>query len=108
MKIHPVSRLSVLSAAAPVTPPSAPAAPTGCHPRTLSGNGYEPGEFCSAAEHGETRVAGDGKTMTCLARGSYWRWRIDDPGRASFVVRRWVNKRSGSSGSGTWMSRFEL
>jgi hypothetical protein len=74
MEIHPVSRLSVLSAAAPVTQPSAPAAPAGCHPVTSSGNCYEPGEFCSDAEHGETGVAGDGKTITCVASGSYWRW----------------------------------
>jgi hypothetical protein len=78
MEIHPVSRLSVLSAAAPppapVTQPSAPATPAGCHPRTPSGNRYEPGEFCSAAEQGETGVAGDGKTITCVASGSYWRW----------------------------------
>jgi len=72
MEIHPVSLLSVLSAAAP--PPSAPAAPAGCYPRTPSGNCYEPGEFCSAAEHGQTGVAGDGKTITCVASGSYWRW----------------------------------
>jgi hypothetical protein len=79
MEIHPVSRLSVLPAAAPppapVPPPSsAPAAPAGCYPKTPSGNCYEPGEFCSAAEHGETGVAGDGKTITCVASGSYWRW----------------------------------
>jgi hypothetical protein len=82
MEIHPVSRLSVLSAAAPppahVTQPSAqpsaPAAPAGCHPRASSGNCYEPGEFCSDAEHGETGVAGDGKKITCVASGSYWRW----------------------------------
>ncbi len=78
MEIHPVSRLSVLSAAAPppapVPQPSAPAATAGCHPRTPSGNCYEPGEFCSAAEHGETGVAGDGKMITCVASGSYWRW----------------------------------
>jgi hypothetical protein len=74
MEIHPVSRLSVLSAAAPVTQPSAPAPPAGCHPQTPSGNCYEPGEFCSDAEHGETGVAGDGKTITCVASGSYWRW----------------------------------
>ena len=79
MEIHPVSRLSVLSAAppppAPVTqPPAPPPAPAGCHPLTPSGNCYEPGEFCSSAEHGETGVAGDGKTITCVASGSYWRW----------------------------------
>jgi hypothetical protein len=86
MEIHPVSRLSVLSAAAPVSPPSAPGAPAGCHPRAPSGNCYEPGEFCSAAEHGETGVAGDGTTITCLARGGYWRWegRVED--RASSPV----------------------
>jgi hypothetical protein len=72
MEIHPVSGLSVLSAAAP--PPSAPAAPTGCYPQTPSGNCYEPGEFCSDAEHGQTGVAGDGKTITCVASGSDWRW----------------------------------
>lgn len=72
MEIHPVSSLSVLSTAAP--PPSAPAAPAGCYPKTSGGNCYEPGEFCSDAEHGETGVAGDGKTITCVASGSYWRW----------------------------------
>jgi hypothetical protein len=72
MEIHPVTSLAVLSAAAP--PPSAPAAPAGCHPTTPSGNCYEPGEFCSTAEHGETGVAGDGKAITCVASGSYWRW----------------------------------
>lgn len=76
MEIHPVTSLAVLAAPAPAPPapaPSVPAAP-GCHPTTPSGNCYEPGEFCSTAEHGETGVAGDGKTITCVASGSYWRW----------------------------------
>jgi hypothetical protein len=86
MEIHPVSRLVVLGyraapapppstqAAAPPPPAAAPPAPAACHPMTSSGNCYEPGEFCSVAEHGETGVAGDGKTITCVANGSYWRW----------------------------------
>jgi hypothetical protein len=47
---------------------------SGCYPKAPSGNCYEPGEFCSAAEHGQTGVAGDGKTITCVASGSDWRW----------------------------------
>lgn len=85
-EIHPVSRLTVLSAPAPVAPPSSsqaappppppPPAPAGCHPKTPSGGCYEPGEFCSEAEHGETGVAGDGKTITCenTDPGSTWHW----------------------------------
>lgn len=63
MEIHPVSRLSVLSAAAP--PPSAPPAPAGCYPRTSSGNCYEPGEFCPEADAGMRGVAGDGEDIIC-------------------------------------------
>lgn len=83
-EIHPVSRLTVLSAPAPATPPPSsqaappppPPVPAGCHPKTPSGGCYEPGEFCSAAEHGETGVAGDGKTITCenTDPGSTWHW----------------------------------
>jgi len=50
------------------------AAPAGCYPKTSSGNCYEPGEFCSTAEHGETGVAGDSKTITCTDVNGYWRW----------------------------------
>ena len=63
MEIHPVSRLSVLSAAAP--PPSAPAAPGGCYPHTPSGNCYEPGGFCPEADAGISGVAGDGEAIMC-------------------------------------------
>lgn len=60
-------------APAPVhTTPPAPA--TGCHPTSSSGKCYEPGEFCSIAEHGESGVAGDGKSIICKLDGSYWRW----------------------------------
>jgi hypothetical protein len=76
MEIHPVTSLTVTghAAAPPAPPPSSQPAAGGCHPKTPSGNCYEPGEFCSAAEHGETGVAGDGKTITCAQDGSYWRW----------------------------------
>ena len=63
MEIHPVSRLTVLSAAAP--PPSAAPAPAGCHPHTPSGNCYEPGEFCPEADAGISGVAGDGEPIIC-------------------------------------------
>jgi hypothetical protein len=90
MEIHPVSRITVTglqpvaapssaqpspSAAGPApAPPPTHAAPAGCYPKTSSGNCYEPGEFCSKAEHGETGVAGDGKTITCTDVNGYWRW----------------------------------
>jgi hypothetical protein len=79
MEIHPVSRITMIgyqpvSAPSSAPPPPTHAAPAGCHPKTSSGNCYEPGEFCSAAEHGETGVAGDGKTITCTDVNGYWRW----------------------------------
>ncbi len=81
LEIHPVSTLTVTGRAvlapAPATqapPPSS--APPGCFPKTSSGNCYEPGEFCSTAEHGETGVAGDGKAIKCenTDPGSTWHW----------------------------------
>jgi hypothetical protein len=88
MEIHPVSRITVIgyqpvsapSSAQSSPSPAAPApsatyaAPAGCYPKTSSGNCYEPGEFCSTAEHGETGVAGDGKTITCTDVNGTWRW----------------------------------
>jgi len=80
MEIHPVSQISVIAAAAASSAPasSAPAppppAPASCYPKTSGGNCYEPGEFCSKAEHGETGVAGDGKTITCQDVSGSWRW----------------------------------
>ena len=84
-EIHPVSRLNVTGHAAstpaattqaPPPPPPSSAPPAGCYPKTSSGNCYEPGEFCSTAEHGETGVAGDGKTIKCenTDPGSTWHW----------------------------------
>lgn len=89
LEIHPVSTLTVTGRAVPAplpatqAPPSsapptlsAPPPPSGCSPKTSSGNCYEPGEFCSTAEHGETGVAGDGKTIKCenTDPGSTWHW----------------------------------
>jgi hypothetical protein len=51
-------------------------APASCYPTAPSGNCYEPGQFCSAEQHGMTGVAGDGKTITCEgAAGATWHWR---------------------------------
>ena len=80
MEIHPVSRISVTGHAVVQAPPAssapapAPPAPASCYPKTSGGNCYEPGEFCSKAEHGETGVAGDGKTIICQDVSGYWRW----------------------------------
>jgi len=64
-------------APAPTTPPavapSTSAAPAGCHPLTNSGKCYEPGEFCRAADHGVSGVAGDGEAITCEDNDG-WRW----------------------------------
>jgi hypothetical protein len=67
------------------SPPSAPPtsapkprstptpAPAGCYPKASSGNCYEPGEYCSTADHGMTGVAGDGKPIIC-ENNNGWRW----------------------------------
>ena len=47
--------------------------PTTCHPRTSSGNCYEPGEYCSDADHGVTGIAGDGEAIVC-ENNDGWRW----------------------------------
>jgi hypothetical protein len=76
MEIHPVTRLTI-TGTAPVGQPSPSAAAPGgggCHPKTSSGNCYEPGEFCPHADAGMTGVAGDGKTITCELTGGYYRW----------------------------------
>lgn len=55
-------------------PKSAPTpAPTGCSPKTSSGNCYEPGEYCSTADHGMTGVAGNGEPIIC-ENNNGWRW----------------------------------
>jgi phosphatidylserine/phosphatidylglycerophosphate/cardiolipin synthase-like enzyme len=47
--------------------------PTRCHPRTSSGNCYEPGEYCSDADHGLSGIAGDGTPIVCEDDHG-WRW----------------------------------
>jgi hypothetical protein len=58
--------------AAVVAPPTS-AAPAGCHPLTNAGKCYEPGEFCRAADHGASGLAGDGEAITCEDNDG-WRW----------------------------------
>ena len=60
------------TAAAVVAPPAS-AAPASCHPLTNGGKCYEPGEFCRAADHGASGVAGDSKAITC-ENNDGWRW----------------------------------
>jgi hypothetical protein len=55
-----------------VTPPPPP--PVMCHPKTPSDGCYEPGEFCSKAQHNTTGLAGDGKTIACRDDNGTWRW----------------------------------
>ena len=55
----------------PTTPPVT--SPPGCHPLSSGGNCYRAGEFCSAADHGLTGVAGNGETITCEDNDG-WRW----------------------------------
>lgn len=75
--IRAESRLGISSgggsAPAPSPPPTT-AAPTGCHPKTSSGNCYEAGEFCRASDVGTTGVAGNGERIVCRRDGSYNRW----------------------------------
>ncbi len=47
--------------------------PTGCYPTTSAGNCYEPGEYCSNADHGMSGVAGDGEAIVCEDNNG-WRW----------------------------------
>ena len=56
----------------PAPRPSSPS-PAGCYPRTSGGNCYEPGEYCSDADHGMHGVAGDGKAIIC-ENNDGWRW----------------------------------
>jgi hypothetical protein len=62
----------VASPPRPVAPPTT-AAPAACTPKTDAGNCYEPGEFCRDSDHGDTGVAGDGKSIKCEDNDG-WRW----------------------------------
>lgn len=82
MEIHPVTRLTVTGYAAPAPAPApahhhhhtAPPAPSGCTPKTPSGNCYEPGEYCPTADAGMTGVAGDGERITCVLESGRYHW----------------------------------
>jgi Bacterial Ig-like domain (group 3) len=52
------------------SPPSPPAA---CYPLSSKGTCYEPGEYCSDADHGLTGIAGDGEAIICEDNDG-WRW----------------------------------
>lgn len=54
-------------------PPSAATSPEGCQPLSDENTCYEPGEYCRDADHGESGIAGDGKTITCEDNDG-WRW----------------------------------
>ena len=57
----------------PTRQPQPKPAPTSCSPKTSSGNCYEPGEYCSDADHGTSGVAGDGEPIVCENKNG-WRW----------------------------------
>jgi hypothetical protein len=72
------------SAKRSLTVSSPPPPKAACHPLTSGGNCYEPGEFCPKADHGETGVAGDGKTIICEDNDG-WRWEPVDNGSLSRI-----------------------
>ncbi len=53
--------------------PTQPPRSTGCYPKSSSGNCYEPGEYCSDADHGVSGIAGDGESIVCTDNDG-WRW----------------------------------
>ncbi len=61
------------SPSAPAPAPSPSTSAVSCHPLTSGGNCYEPGEFCSDADHGMSGVAGNGEPITCTDNNG-WRW----------------------------------
>jgi phosphatidylserine/phosphatidylglycerophosphate/cardiolipin synthase-like enzyme len=57
----------------PKPTPTPTPTPAGCHPKTSSGNCYEAGEYCPAADHGSSGVAGNGDAIVCEDNNG-WRW----------------------------------
>lgn len=55
------------------TPPPPSPAPRRCYPRSSSGHCYEAGEYCSAADHGKSGIAGNGEPIVCEDNNG-WRW----------------------------------
>lgn len=45
-----------------------------CHPTSKKGNCYQPGEMCAKTQHGDSGVAGDGKSIACKEAKGVWRW----------------------------------
>jgi hypothetical protein len=45
-----------------------------CHPLSKKGNCYEPGEQCAKTQYGESGVAGDSKSISCVNKNGTWRW----------------------------------
>lgn len=60
--------------AAPTATAQAAPPPVGCTPHTSGGNCYKAGEFCPAADHGISGIAGNGAAITCRDNGGTWRW----------------------------------
>ena len=54
-------------------PVSTPVHASGCYPLTNAGHCCEPGEFCRGDDHGDTGMAGDGKSIRC-ENNDGWRW----------------------------------
>jgi phosphatidylserine/phosphatidylglycerophosphate/cardiolipin synthase-like enzyme len=55
------------------TPSPPTRSPNRCYPRSSSGRCYEPGEYCSNADHGKSGVAGNGEPIVCEDHHG-WRW----------------------------------
>ena len=64
---HSASGQRSLTVASPPPPPAA------CYPLSSKGTCYEPGEYCSDADHGLTGIAGDGEAIICEDNDG-WRW----------------------------------
>ncbi len=56
-----------------LTVASPPPPPAACYPLSSKGTCYEPGEYCSDADHGLTGIAGDGEAIIC-ENNDGWRW----------------------------------
>lgn len=73
-----ITRFNVAQIRGSIGAPPAPApvanSGSGCYPQAPSGNCYEPGEFCPAADAGMSGVAGDGKAITCEMVSGRYHW----------------------------------
>ncbi len=60
--------------AAPVPQPVTSVAPASCYPIDDEGGCYEPGEYCRDDDHGMSGRAGDGQVITCEYDDGHWYW----------------------------------